>query len=109
MASTELGEFLRARRAAASPDSVPFASAGPRRVPGLRRDEVAMLADVSPDYYRRLEQGRERHPSQAVLEGLSKAWFLLSRNVGTFIRWQVWRGDSTVPSFAGRSIPRYCV
>ena len=35
-----------------------------------------MLADVSPDYYRRLEQGRERHPSQAVLEGLSKALVL---------------------------------
>ncbi|WAM14774.1 helix-turn-helix transcriptional regulator [Rhodococcus sp. JS3073] len=78
MASTELGEFLRARRAAASPDSVPFASAGPRRVPGLRRDEVAMLADVSHDYYRRLEQGRERHPSQPVLEGLSKALNLTS-------------------------------
>lgn len=78
-------------------------------MPGLRRDEVAMLADVSPDYYRRLEQGRERHPSQSVLEGLSKALVLTFEERRTSTRWQVWRGDSTVPSFDGRSIPRYCV
>jgi transcriptional regulator with XRE-family HTH domain len=70
---SELGDFLRARRAAASVESLPFASSGRRRVPGLRRDEVAMLAGVSVDYYTRLEQGRERNPSAQVLDALAHA------------------------------------
>ncbi|MGJ6966052.1 hypothetical protein ACSDR0_29500 [Streptosporangium sp. G11] len=53
-----LGEPLRARRAVATP-----AQAGLRRTPGLRREEVAMPAAVSTDYYIRLKQGHERHPS----------------------------------------------
>lgn len=44
-----------------------------RRVPGLRRDEVALLAGVSTDYYIRLEQGRERHPSEQVLRAIGRA------------------------------------
>jgi transcriptional regulator with XRE-family HTH domain len=48
-------------------------STGRRRTPGLRRDEVAMLAGVSVDYYIRLEQGRERHPSDQVLGALAQA------------------------------------
>ncbi|MGW3983027.1 helix-turn-helix domain-containing protein [Streptomyces mirabilis] len=55
----ELGEFLKARRAELSPRTVGLPDAGaPRRVPGLRRDEVAQLAAISTDYYTRLEQGR---------------------------------------------------
>ncbi|GAA4583642.1 helix-turn-helix transcriptional regulator [Planotetraspora phitsanulokensis] len=46
------------------------------RTPGLRRDEVAMLAGVSTDYYMRLEQGRERHPSDQVIEALARALLL---------------------------------
>jgi transcriptional regulator with XRE-family HTH domain len=68
---SELGDFLRAKRAAASVDSLPFASSGRRRVPGLRRDEVAVLAGVSVDYYTRLEQGRETNPSAQVLDALA--------------------------------------
>ncbi|ABS03435.1 helix-turn-helix transcriptional regulator [Kineococcus radiotolerans] len=68
---SELGSFLRARRAATSPDDVGLRSLGPRRVPGLRRDEVAQLAGVSVDYYTRLEQGRETHPSAQVLDALA--------------------------------------
>ncbi|MDP9846936.1 helix-turn-helix transcriptional regulator [Streptosporangium lutulentum] len=62
-----LGEFLRARREVTTPRQVGLLHVGPRRTPGLRREEVAMLADVSTDYYIRLEQGRERHPSERVL------------------------------------------
>lgn len=73
MSASELGDFLRSRRAAASPDSLPFVSSASRRVPGLRRDEVAMLAGVSIDYYTRLEQGRETNPSPQVVAALARA------------------------------------
>ena len=73
MAGTPLGEFLRARRAALAPGELALPSAGPRRVPGLRREEVALLAGVSTDYYVRLEQGRERNPSPTVLAAIAGA------------------------------------
>ncbi|MFJ6571238.1 helix-turn-helix transcriptional regulator [Streptomyces sp. NPDC091292] len=70
----ELGEFLRSRRARIRPADVGFASgAGPRRVPGLRREELAHLAGVSVDYYVRLEQGRNRGASDAVLNAVADA------------------------------------
>jgi transcriptional regulator with XRE-family HTH domain len=69
-----LGEFLRARRELANPDGagVPRVGPGRRRVPGLRREEVALLAGVSIDYYIRLEQGRDKHPSPQVLDALAR-------------------------------------
>ena len=67
----ELGSFLRAKRAATSADDVGLRSIGARRVPGLRRDEVAQLAGVSVDYYTRLEQGRETRPSAQVIDALA--------------------------------------
>ncbi|MGJ6966287.1 helix-turn-helix domain-containing protein [Streptosporangium sp. G11] len=67
-----LGEFLRARRELITPEQVGLLPSGSRRTPGLRREEVAMLAGVSTDYYIRLEQGRERHPSDRVLGALSQ-------------------------------------
>jgi transcriptional regulator with XRE-family HTH domain len=68
-----IGQFLRARREQVQPEDVGIESYGRRRVPGLRREELAMLAGVSVDYYVRLEQGRERHPSEQVLEALARA------------------------------------
>ncbi|MER5432265.1 helix-turn-helix transcriptional regulator [Streptomyces sp. NPDC002588] len=73
MADNDLGEFLRSRRSGLRPEDVGMASHGTRRVPGLRREEVAVLADVNADYYTRLEQGRERRPSAQVLDALSRA------------------------------------
>lgn len=73
MTDNHLGEFLRARRAAVRPRDVGMASHGVRRVTGLRREEVAVLAEVNVDYYTRLEQGRERHPSAQVLDALARA------------------------------------
>lgn len=58
------------------PGDVGLVSTGVRRVAGLRREEVALLAGVSVDYYTRLEQGRERRPSAAVLRGLATAFDL---------------------------------
>jgi transcriptional regulator with XRE-family HTH domain len=68
-----LGEFLRARRAQVRPEELGLAAGSGRRVAGLRREEVALLAGVSTDYYVRLEQGRERHPSAQVLDALARA------------------------------------
>lgn len=58
------------------PEQHRLAPGAQRRVPGLRRDEVALLAGISTDYYVRLEQGRERRPSHAVVEGLCEALLL---------------------------------
>ncbi|MFI5610610.1 helix-turn-helix domain-containing protein [Amycolatopsis sp. NPDC051903] len=68
-----IGDFLRARRALVSPADVGLPDAGERRVPGLRREELAAAAGVSVDYYVRLEQGRDRHPSAQVLDALARA------------------------------------
>ncbi len=70
---TPLGDFLRARREALKPHDVGLPEHGRRRVPGLRREEVALLAGVSSDYYIRLEQGRERSPSPQVVEAVAQA------------------------------------
>ena len=67
-----LGDYLRARRELVTPADAGLPQFGPRRVPGLRREEVAMLAGISADYYLRLEQGRDRHPSVQVLESLAR-------------------------------------
>lgn len=73
----ELGEFLRTRRARLSPAEVglPTTRTG-RRVSGLRREELAMLAGVSPDYYARLEQGRATNVSEQVLDAVAGALLL---------------------------------
>jgi transcriptional regulator with XRE-family HTH domain len=67
-----LGEYLRARRELVQPESVGLPGRGVRRVNGLRREEVAMLAGISTDYYLRLEQGRDHNPSVQVLESLAR-------------------------------------
>lgn len=71
--NAELREFLRTRRGRLQPVDVGILAAGPRRVPGLRREEVAMLAGVSLDYYARMEQGRDLHPSDQVLDAIARA------------------------------------
>jgi transcriptional regulator with XRE-family HTH domain len=67
-----LGEYLRARRELVTPDRVGLPVRGSRRVPGLRREEVAMLAGISAEYYLRLEQGRDRNPSAQVLHAIAE-------------------------------------
>jgi transcriptional regulator with XRE-family HTH domain len=68
----KLGEYLKARRAQVSPEAAGLRAIGGRRVPGLRREEVAELTGLSVDYYTRLEQGRERHPSASTLNALAR-------------------------------------
>jgi transcriptional regulator with XRE-family HTH domain len=71
--SNELGEFLRSRRARITPEQVGLPRGDRRRVPGLRRDELARLAGVSVEYYARLEQGRSPNVSDSVLDAISNA------------------------------------
>jgi transcriptional regulator with XRE-family HTH domain len=73
MTDGALGEFLRHRRERLRPEDVGLPGGGRRRTPGLRREEVAGLAALSPDYYSRLEQGLVRTPSAAALASLARA------------------------------------
>lgn len=68
-----LGPYLRARRETIRPEDVGLPPGSRRKVAGLRREELALLAGISADYYLRLEQGRDRHPSAQVLDALARA------------------------------------
>ncbi|MFF2747422.1 helix-turn-helix transcriptional regulator [Kitasatospora sp. NPDC058048] len=68
-----LGEYLRTRRALLTPEDAGLPPTGRRRVPGLRREEVAELVGLSTDYYVRLEQGRADRPSDEVLDAIGRA------------------------------------
>jgi transcriptional regulator with XRE-family HTH domain len=70
--SGRLGEYLRARRALVRPEALGLTAGSNRRVPGLRREEVALLAGISADYYLRLERGRDHNPSPQVLDALAR-------------------------------------
>jgi transcriptional regulator with XRE-family HTH domain len=70
---SEISEFLTSRRGRLTPDQVGLTAYRPRRVPGLRREEVAVLAGVSVPYYTRLERGNLSGVSEGVLEALARA------------------------------------
>ena len=95
-----LGEYLRARRELVTPDSVGIPQFGIRRVPGLRREEVALLAGISADYYLRLEQGRDRNPSVQVLESLAPSYRAEAATAPA---------DAEVPPLSSRSLPESAV
>ncbi|GAA2683014.1 helix-turn-helix transcriptional regulator [Streptomyces lunalinharesii] len=90
-------EFLRSRREQLTPEEVGLPSHGRRRTPGLRRQELAMLAGLSVEYLERLEQGRDTNPSVAVLAALAEAlrlsedekvhlaWLALKRHAATLL------------------------
>lgn len=68
-----LAEFLRTRRTRIRPQDVGLEPGPRRRVAGLRREELALLAGVSSDYYQRMEQGRDVRPSDQVLDAIARA------------------------------------
>jgi transcriptional regulator with XRE-family HTH domain len=72
-AVNDIAEFLTTRRAKITPEQAGLPSYGKRRVPGLRREEVASLAGMSVEYYKRLERGNVSGASELVLEGLARA------------------------------------
>lgn len=71
--TAEIRDFLTSRRARIKPEDVGLTSYGPRRVPGLRREEVATLAGVSVDYYNRMERGNLGGASESVLDAMADA------------------------------------
>lgn len=71
--TNDIGEFLRARRAGLTPEELGIISYGSRRVPGLRREELAQLAGVSATYYTRLEQGQSTNASRSVIDSIARA------------------------------------
>ena len=70
---SELGDFLRSRRARLGPAEVGLSNGRRRRTPGLRREEVAELAGIGVDWYVRLEQGRAVSPSVTTVDALARA------------------------------------
>ncbi len=72
-ATEQLGEFLRSRRERLRPEYLGLSDPRRRRTPGLRREEVASLAGISPEWYVKLEQGRAVAPSTATIDALSRA------------------------------------
>ncbi|WP_330252933.1 helix-turn-helix transcriptional regulator [Nocardia sp. NBC_00565] len=92
MTGNELGEFLRVCRSRLTPAQVGMPATGPRRVAGLRREEVAVLSGVSADYYTRLEQGRETNPSGQVVGALAQALRL-----DTDAHWHLFRLAGLLP------------
>src|SRR4030081_4098410 len=70
---SEVGDFLRSRRAKLNPKAVGLPSGRRRRAPGLRREEVAELAGIGVDWYIRLEQGGSVSPSVTTIDSLARA------------------------------------
>ncbi|MFJ9732697.1 helix-turn-helix domain-containing protein [Streptomyces sp. NPDC101171] len=87
-----LGRYLRARRELVRPEDVGVPQQSNRRVPGLRREEVAFLAGISSDYYNRLEQGRDKNPSEQVLRSIARALQLDGEATAYLLRIAVAKG-----------------
>ncbi|MEU9025486.1 helix-turn-helix transcriptional regulator [Actinomadura sp. NPDC048394] len=100
----ELAHFLRTRRARLSPEGAGLSPTGVRRLPGLRRSEVATLAGISPEYYTRLEQGRQRRPSPEVVDALAAA-LRLDRDEHRHLRRLAERPSPSAPSSGMLAVP----
>jgi len=99
----ELAEFLRSRRARLSPEQVGFSRGMRRRTPGLRREEVALLAGVSPEWYTWLEQGRDINVSVQLLESLARV-LQLDDNERTYLFLVALRQPPPVETFTPPTI-----
>ena len=99
----ELAEFLRTRRARLSPEQVGLSRGARRRTPGLRREEVASLAGVSPEWYTWLEQGRDINVSVQLLESLARV-LQLDDNERTYLFLLALRQPPPVETFAPPTI-----
>ena len=97
-----LGEYLHVRRGLVSPSEVGFIHRGRRRVPGLRREELALLAGISVDYYVRVEQGRQ-HPSERVVDALANA-LGLDPYASDYLRQLAHPGMKSSPLVAQKSV-----
>lgn len=108
MATTEFGYAMRRWRDRVTPQTAGLPSGGPRRAPGLRREELALLAGISVDYITRLEQGRASHPSAHVIEALARALRLSGAERAHLFRLAglIPPGSETVPGYLTPSVQR---
>ncbi|MFE2988950.1 helix-turn-helix transcriptional regulator [Streptomyces sp. NPDC059262] len=108
MATTEFGHTVRRWRDRVSPEAAGLPVGGGRRAPGLRREELAMLAGISVDYVTRLEQGRATNPSEQVVEALGRALRVSAseREHLFHVAGLVPPGQGTVPAFITPSVQR---
>jgi transcriptional regulator with XRE-family HTH domain len=100
-ARQELAEFLSSRRHQVDPRSVGLAPGGNRRTPGLRREEVALLAGVSHTWYTWLEQGRDIRPSRQVMDALARTLHLSPAEHEYLLRLSGHGGGATHPDGEG--------
>jgi transcription regulator MmyB-like protein/helix-turn-helix protein len=101
-----LGRFLRERREALAPEHVGIASHRGRRTPGLRREEVAFLADIGVKWYARLEVGDEVHPSTATLNGIASALRLSNSELEYMLELAGLRHPAIDPNEATLDVPQ---
>jgi transcriptional regulator with XRE-family HTH domain len=108
MATTEFGLTVRRWRDRVSPDAAGLPTGGHRRAPGLRREELALLAGISVDYVTRLEQGRAANPSEQVVEALGRALRVTAAEREHLFHTAglVPPGQGTVPAFIPPSVQR---
>lgn len=108
MATAEFGQAVRRWRDGVPPDAAGMPSGGHRRAPGLRREELALLAGISVDYVTRLEQGRAANPSTQVVEALARALRLSGTEREHLFRLAGLAppGPSTVPAYITPSVQR---
>lgn len=108
MATTEFGRTVRHWRDRVSPQAAGLPAGGHRRAPGLRREELALLAGISVDYVTRLEQGRAANPSEQVVEALGRALRVTATERAHLFRLAglVPPGRGTVPAFIPPSVQR---
>ena len=96
-----LGDYLKLRRGRVRPEDVGLVAGPRRRVDGLRREELAALAGISADYYLRIEQGRNAHPSPQILDALARV--LRMDAAASAHLHQLARDDRPTPSVSRRS------
>lgn len=108
MAKAEFGQAVRRWRDRVSPEAAGLPAGGQRRAAGLRREELALLAQISVDYVTRLEQGRATNPSAQVVEALARALRLSGDERVHLFRMAglVPPGPDTVPSYITPSVQR---
>ncbi|MFE3137933.1 helix-turn-helix transcriptional regulator [Streptomyces scopuliridis] len=108
MATAEFGKAVRRWRDRVSPETAGLPAGGHRRAPGLRREELALLAGISVDYVTRLEQGRAAHPSAQVVEALARALRLSGTERAHLFRLAGLAppGPDTVPAYIPPSVQR---
>ncbi|MEV5753179.1 helix-turn-helix transcriptional regulator [Actinoallomurus sp. NPDC052308] len=108
MTTTEFGRTVHRWRDRVSPEVAGLPAGGQRRAPGLRREELALLAGISVDYVTRLEQGRAANPSAQVVEALARALRLSGDERTHLFRLAglVPPGPDTVPAYITPSVQR---